>query len=113
MRIGQKIWTLERAVRVMHGRSRKTENFFPYMYMPGATGVVVYGGVPIYENGKWRSDMATEMHLDRKGVEDFKTHYYALEGWDKENGWPTRKTLEGFGLKKVADTMAKSGKLGT
>ncbi len=113
MRIGQKIWTLERAVRVMHGRSRKTENFFPYMYMPGATGIVVYGGVPIYENGKWRSDMAAEMHLDRKGVEDFKTHYYALEGWDKENGWPTRKTLEGFGLKKVADTMAKSGKLGS
>jgi aldehyde:ferredoxin oxidoreductase len=112
MRLGEKIWTMARAIRVMHGRSRKTEDFFPYMYKPGASGMAIYGGVPIYEDGKWRSDLATEMHLDRKGVDDFKTHFYALEGWDKENGWPTRKTLEDFGLKRVADTMAKSGKLG-
>ncbi len=113
MRIGQKIWTLERAIRVMHGRSRHTEDFFPYMYKPGASGFAVYGGVPIYENGKWRSDQAAEMHLDRKGVDDFKSHFYALEGWDKENGWPTRKTLEEFGLKKIADTLAAKGRLGT
>jgi aldehyde:ferredoxin oxidoreductase len=112
MRIGQKIWTLERAIRVMHGRSRQTEDFFPYMYKPGASGMAVYGGVPIYENGKWRSDPAPDMYLDRKGVDDFKNHYYALEGWDKEHGWPTRKTLEGFGLKKVADTLAARGRLG-
>jgi len=98
---------------VMHGRSRQTEDFFPYMYKPGASGFAVYGGVPIFENGKWRNDAAPDMYLDRKGVDDFKTHYYTLEGWDKEHGWPTRKTLEGFGLKKVADTMAAKGKLGT
>jgi aldehyde:ferredoxin oxidoreductase len=112
MRIGQKIWTLERAIRVMHGRSRKTEDFAPFMYKPGASGMTFWGGVPIYENGEWRSDLAPDMYLDRKGVDDFKTHYYALEGWDNENGWPTRKTLEGFGMKHVADTMAARGKLG-
>jgi aldehyde:ferredoxin oxidoreductase len=112
MRIGQKIGTLERAIRVMHGRSRQTEDFFPYMYKPGASGYAVYGGVPIYENGKWRNDQAPDMYLDRKGVDNFKSHYYALEGWDNEHGWPTRKTLEGFGLKKVADTMAAGGRLG-
>jgi aldehyde:ferredoxin oxidoreductase len=112
MRIGQKIWTLERAIRVMHGRSRQTEDFFPYMYKPGASGFAVYGGVPVYENGKWRNDPAPDMYLDRKGVDDFKTHFYALEGWDKEHGWPTRKTLEEFGLKRVADTMAARGRLG-
>ena len=113
MRIGQKIWSLERAIRVIHGRSRQTEDFFPYMYKPGASGLAIYGGVPIYENGKWRSDLAPDMYLDRKGVDDFKSHFYALEGWDKENGWPTRKTLEDFGLKRVADTMAARGRLGT
>jgi aldehyde:ferredoxin oxidoreductase len=112
MRIGQKIWTLERAIRVMHGRNRQTEDFFPYMYKPGASGMAIYGGVPIYEDGKWRHDTAPDMYLDRKGVDDFKTHFYALEGWDKEHGWPTRKTLEGFGLKRVADTLASKGKLG-
>jgi aldehyde:ferredoxin oxidoreductase len=113
MRIGQKIWTLERAIRVMHGRSRQTEDFFPYMYMPGASGFVVYGGVPIYENGKWRSDNAKDMHLDRKGVDDFKNHFYALEGWDKEHGWPTRKTLEELGLGRMVKTLGDAGKLGT
>jgi len=112
MRVGQKIWTLERAIRVMHGRSRHTEDLAPFMYKPGASGLTYWGGVPIYENGKWRSDEAPDMYLDRKGVNDFKDHYYALEGWDKENGWPTRKTLEGFGMKHVADVMAARGKLG-
>jgi aldehyde:ferredoxin oxidoreductase len=112
MRIGQKIWALERAIRVMHGRTRQTEDFFPYMYRPGACGMAIYGGVSIYEDGKWRNDTAPDMHLDRKGVDDFKTHYYALEGWDKEHGWPTRKTLESFGMKNVADTLNAKGRLG-
>jgi aldehyde:ferredoxin oxidoreductase len=112
MRAGQKIWTLERAIRVMHGRSRHTEDLAPFMYRPGASGLTFWGGVPIYENGKWRLDEAPDMYLDRKGVNDFKNHYYALEGWDNENGWPTRKTLEGFGMRHVADGMAAKGKLG-
>jgi aldehyde:ferredoxin oxidoreductase len=112
MHIGQKICTLERAIRVMHGRSRQTEDLAPFMYKPGASGMTFWGGVPVYENGKWRSDLAPEMYLDRKGVNDFKDHFYELEGWDKEHGWPTRKTLEGFGLKKVADTLAAKGRLG-
>jgi len=113
MRIGQKIGALERAIRVMHGRTRQAEEFFPYMYKPGACGMAIYGGVSIYEDGKWRNDPAPEMYLDRKGVDDFKTHYYALEGWDKEHGWPTRKTLESFGMKKVADVLNAKGRLGT
>lgn len=112
MRIGQKIWTLERAIRVMHGRSRQTEDFFPYMYKPGASGKTKYGGVPIYENGKWRADNAPDMYLDRKGVDDFKSHFYALEGWDQEHGWPARRTLEKLGLDRMAKTLHQSGKLG-
>ncbi len=112
MRIGQKIWTLERAIRVMHGRSREKEDFYPYMYMPGASGIAIYGGVPIYEKGQWRNDNCRDMYLDRKGVDDFKTHFYALEGWDKEHGWPTRKTMDDLGLKRMVEPMKKAGKLG-
>jgi aldehyde:ferredoxin oxidoreductase len=113
MRIGQKIWTLERAIRAMHGRSRQTEDFFPFMYKPGASGKAKYGGVPIYENSQWRYDAAPDMYLDRKGVDDFKTHFYALEGWDKEHGWPTRKTLEELGLGRMVKKLSDSGKLGS
>jgi len=113
MRVGQKIWTMERSIRTMQGLDRSQEKFFPFMYKPGASGMTFWGGVPIYENGKWRSDLAPDMYLDEKGVEDFKTHFYALEGWDTAHGWPTRKTLEGFGLKKVADDMQAKRRLGT
>jgi aldehyde:ferredoxin oxidoreductase len=82
------------------------------MYKPGASGMTFWGGVPIYKNGKWRSNIAPEMYLDRKGLDQFKNHFYELEGWDKEHGWPTRKTLEELGMKKIAFTMATRGKLG-
>lgn len=51
--------------------------------------------------------------LEEDGVEEWKTHYYNIEGWDQTNGWPTRKTLEELGLGYVADELASKGKLGT
>jgi aldehyde:ferredoxin oxidoreductase len=112
MEIGRKGWTMERAIRVMQGRKRDNEKFSPFMYKPGATAMNFQGGVPIYENGKWSWQDNADMFFDREGVELFKSHFYKLEGWDDRNGWPTRKTLEEFSLKHVADTMASRGRLG-
>jgi aldehyde:ferredoxin oxidoreductase len=42
-----------------------------------------------------------------------KTNYYELEGWDTNTGWPTKKTLEGVGLKHVADMLESKGRLGS
>ncbi|MDI9613993.1 MAG: aldehyde ferredoxin oxidoreductase N-terminal domain-containing protein [Acidobacteriota bacterium] len=112
METGRKIWTLERSIRTMAGLSREQEVFFPYMYRPGAGGMAAFGGVPVYEEGKWRWDDLPDIYLDKAGVEEFKTHFYKLEGWDTDHGWPTRKTLEDLGMKKVADTMASRGRLG-
>jgi aldehyde:ferredoxin oxidoreductase len=110
--IGRKGWTMERAIRVMQGRKRDNEQFTPFMYKPGACAMNFQGGVPVYENGKWSWQDNADMYFDREGVELFKSHFYKLEGWDDRNGWPTRKTLEEFGLKHVADTMAGRGRLG-
>jgi aldehyde:ferredoxin oxidoreductase len=109
--IGRKIWNMERAIRVMAGRHRDKEQFAPFMYMPGATFMSL-GNKPIYTNGKWSFEDQSDLYLDKAGVELFKTNFYKLEGWDEKNGWPTRKTLEGLGMKKVADTMAVKGRLG-
>ncbi len=110
--IGRKIWNLERAIRVLQGRHRDQEKFFPFMYMPGASLITPTGGEPVYQNGKWSWQALMDMYLDEGGVELFKTNLYKLEGWDVDTGWPTRKTLEELSLKKVADTMASKGRLG-
>jgi len=112
MEVGRKIWNLERTIRVMQGRHRDQEKFYPCMYRPGASQAPELGGRPVYENGKWSWQPLTDMYLDEAGVELFKTNFYKLEGWGVDTGWPTRKTLEGLGLKKIADTMASRGRLG-
>jgi aldehyde:ferredoxin oxidoreductase len=112
METGRKIWNLERAIRVAQGRHRDQEKFAPFMYMPGASFSTISGGIPVYENGKWSWQALLDLYLDDAGVELFKTRYYQLEGWDINTGWPARKTLEGLGLKRVADTLAKRAKLG-
>ena len=109
--IGRKIWNMERAIRVMAGRHRDKEQFTPFMYMPGATFMSL-GNKPVYQDGKWSFEDQSDLYLEKAGVEAFKTHFYKVEGWDADNGWPTRKTLEELGMKKVADTMAGKGKLG-
>ena len=109
---GRKIWNMERAIRVMAGRHRDKEQFAPFMFMPGATFNLGMGGKPVYQDGQWSFENQNDLYLDREGVELFKTNFYKLEGWDVKTGWPTRKTLEGLGMKKVADTMAAKGRLG-
>ena len=66
----------------------------------------------VYEDGKWKAATLENLYLDKAGVEQWKTHYYKFEGWDPTTGWPTRNTLEDLGLKKVADTLEKAGRLG-
>jgi aldehyde:ferredoxin oxidoreductase len=111
MEIGRKIWNMERAIRVMAGRHRDNEQFAPFMYMSGAT-FALGGGKPVYQDGKWSFENQNDLYLDKAGVELFKTNFYKLEGWDINTGWPSRKTLEGLGMKKIADAMANKGRLG-
>jgi aldehyde:ferredoxin oxidoreductase len=111
MEIGRKIWTLERAIRVMEGRHRDQEKFFPFMYKPGASQMS-FGGKPVYENGNWSWQPLEDMYLDDAGVELFKTNFYKLEGWGVDTGWPTRKTMDDLGLKNEADILAGKGRLG-
>lgn len=108
---GRKIWNMERAIRVMAGRHRDKEQFAPFMFMPGAT-FNMSGPKPVYVDGKWSFENQDDLYLDKEGVEFFKTNFYKFEGWDVKTGWPTRNTLEGLGMKKIADLMAAKGRLG-
>ncbi len=45
--------------------------------------------------------------IDPVKLEEMKTEYYMLRGWNPETGVPKRETLEKLGLKEVADDMDK------
>jgi len=47
--------------------------------------------------------------VDREKFEELKDAWYELRGADKKTGAPTRETLEGLGLKYVADDLEKTG----
>ena len=50
--------------------------------------------------------------LDRAKVDEWKTIFYQLEGWDTKTGWPKRSTLEEMDLGFVADALQTAGRLG-
>jgi aldehyde:ferredoxin oxidoreductase len=117
MEIGRKIWNLDRAVWVLQGRTRDMEVYSDYMYDKTANEHVGIAfempyTMPVFENGAWSYKNVNYRKLDRAKVEDWKTKFYTLEGWDTKTGAPTRKTLEDLGLKDVADKLEAAGKLG-
>lgn len=114
--IGRKIWNLDRAIWILQGRHRDQEVFTDYNYevgaVPGFTTYEVPYVMPVFENGEWKYKSVAGRTLDRQKVEEFKTKYFALEGWDTASGWPKRETLEELGLGDVADELEKNDKLG-
>ena len=107
--LGRKIWNLDQAIWTLQGRHRDMVQFADYIYS------VPYdrpGCMPGRKNGKWVYLMDRGRTINRKGFEEFKTHFYTLEGWDPASGYPTRKTLEEMDLKYVADELEMHSKLG-
>jgi len=110
MEIGRKVWNIQNAIWALQGRHRDMVKFADYYYEQPIGRPYP---APVFVNGQWTyADMA-DRKIDRDKFEDLKTIYYSIEGWDTKTGWPTRSTLEGLGLRKVADELQSKGKLGT
>jgi len=102
---------LDLGLSPLRGNGRKSHFSDPRIPSSEAT-FNMSGTKPVYQDGKWSFEDQSDMYLDGESVEPFKTNFYKLEGWDVKTGWPTRKTLEGLGMNKVADVMAAKGRLG-
>jgi aldehyde:ferredoxin oxidoreductase len=116
MEIGRKIWNLDRAIWILQGRHRDQEVFTDYNYevgaVPGYTTYEVPYVMPVHENGEWSYKSVAGRMLDRDRVEEWKTKFFELEGWDTTTGWPKRETLSELGLDHVADELEAQDKLG-
>ena len=110
MELGHKIYTLDRSIWILQGRHRDMEVFPDYVYDQPCPGFM--SEMPMYIDGHWKYDPGKGRKLDRAKVEEFKTKFYKFEGYNAENGYPTRATLEKMNLRKVADTLRSRGKLG-
>ena len=124
LEIGQKTWNLQRAIVTMHGRHRDEEYFPPfppynsYVYQPGEpylqsnkTGTPPPTTYCTWKNNAWVQDPC-RFPLEKSKMDEFKTKYYELEGWDTKTGRPKRSTLEKLGLKFAADELEKRRRLG-
>jgi aldehyde:ferredoxin oxidoreductase len=109
MEMGHKIFTLDRAIWNIQGRTKAMEVFPDWIYDRG-TGNDQQPLVD--EEGKWVYGNTGDRKHDRAKFEDFKTRFYKFEGWNPDNSYPTRATLEKMGMKNVADVLQSKGKLG-
>lgn len=114
MALGRKVWNLDTAIWTLQGRTREMVHFAPYVHdtvmTQGEFGPVYV--LPAKVNGTWEYANVTGRKIDRNGFEEWKTHFYSVEGWDVTTGWPTRTTLTELGLTNVADALESAGKLG-
>jgi aldehyde:ferredoxin oxidoreductase len=96
LRIGERIYNVERAIMIREGRTRAQDTVSEYYYTEKAIGKVT------------RSDGHMEIArraLDRAKFEDLKSRYYEFRGWDAATGKPTYRTLTDLGLAEVADEL--------
>jgi aldehyde:ferredoxin oxidoreductase len=114
LELGRKIWNFERAILSMQGRHRDQEYFPPYppynSYVHTEEAPFIQKGryFTVLEDGEWKWE-SLNFVVDKQKFDEFKSRYYALEGWDETTGRPTRKTLEEAGLKQVADELQSRG----
>ena len=112
LEVGRKIWNLDRAIWCLQGRTADMEEFTGYNYsepaLPGYTSYELPYVMPVFEDGEWKFKSVAGRYLDRDKFNDWKQRFYKLEGWN-ENGIPTRDTLSGLGLGKVASALEKAG----
>lgn len=112
--LGRRIWTLDNAIWILQGRHRDMVQFAPYIYDIPLKDSLVGPFYPMAGkvDGKWAYINTLGRSIDRDGFEEWKTHFYNLEGWDTTTGWPTRDVLEELDMADVATVLEDAKKLG-
>ena len=115
MELGRKIWNMDRAIWCLQGRTRDHDKLDEWQFLTGATRPIkasyeVPYTMPALVDGKWEYAYIDGRKLDKARTEDWKSRFYAFEGWD-DNGVPSKATLDKLGLTKVAAALQAAGKL--
>lgn len=90
----ERTWNVEKAYNMREGFTRKDDTAYERHFKE-----------PIPDGPR------KGMKLDKAKFEKMKDEYYKLRGWDIETGNPTRETFVKLGMKDVADSLDKLGRL--
>ncbi len=94
MRAAERVCTLERALQVRHwARDRGTDDMvLPYFEEP-----------ELYQS----PFLEKRYSLNRKLFKPVVDQFYALHGWDADNGWPTQERLRELDMEDVHAPMVE------
>jgi aldehyde:ferredoxin oxidoreductase len=111
-RMGETVFNQQRAAIIRDGRHGREGDKLPedWHNEPLKRGVMDPDCLVPDKNGEPVSRRGAV--VDRQEFERMKDEYYAIRGWNAATGLQTRQTLEGLGLKDVADDMERRGLLG-
>jgi aldehyde:ferredoxin oxidoreductase len=93
MGVGEKLQTLERAFNLLHAGFDRTDDMPPKKFVE----------IPVHEGG-FKGE-----RIDLEKWNRMLDEYYDLHGWDRESGWPMKKTLSSQELGEVAAKLAEEG----
>ena len=96
MMVGERIHNVEKAFNVLHAAFSRQDDYPPDRLMRESV-----------KSGPGRGEI-----LDKKEWDRMLDRYYLTHGWDPKTGWPRKEALQRLGLRDVADTLEKHGRLG-
>jgi aldehyde:ferredoxin oxidoreductase len=98
---GDQIWNLQRAIMIKReGRMRDQDTLEDAVFDT------------VWKDNHPATYEVLDTQFDREQFEALKDRYYELIGWNVENGWPTRSTLESLDMLDVADELESIGMIG-
>jgi len=110
-RIGERIFNLQRAIRVREGLRGRQDDWIPEAYFTVPLKIFVANPECLVPGKDGEITSRRGEVVDRDKFEEMKTKYYGLRGWDAETGLMKKEGLVDLGLSDVAEELEKRGLL--
>lgn len=98
LRIGERIFNLERAIMVREGRRKEDDTVGEYHFK-----------VPETEVPPWEVKRTPAPIANKEKFEKMRDEFYRLRGWDPETGIPKEEKLRELELDDVANELVRQG----
>ena len=110
-KLGEKVFNLERAIRVREGHRGRDSDILPEQYFTEPLKMNIQSPDCLVPGKDGEVISKEGAVVDRDEFERMKDEYYQLRGWDVATGLQTKSKLEELGLKDIATDLEQRGLL--